>query len=89
MRLHHGIDRGKRIQITIDGERVDAFEGETLATAMIEQSPAFRRDTKGMARGMFCNMGTCGECTVTLFPSGRRVRACLVTAQVGMDVTRD
>jgi sarcosine oxidase subunit alpha len=43
----------------------------------------------GEPRGVFCNMGTCGQCTVTLLPEGRRLRACIVPVQPGMEVMRD
>jgi sarcosine oxidase subunit alpha len=51
----------------------------------------FRADLEGQARGMFCNMGTCGECFVTVEAPGRparRLRACLVPVELGMVVRR-
>lgn len=91
IRITRGVTRGRPITIAIDGMRVACFAGETVATAMLAADHiVFRADTRGHERGMFCNMGVCSECLVTLVASGRRVRACLVEAHDGMEVvTRD
>ena len=90
-RITRGVSRGRPIAITVDGTRIECFAGETVAAAMLAADHAvFRADTRGQGRGMFCNMGVCSECLVTLIASGRRVRACLVEARDGMEVaTRD
>lgn len=86
-RISRGISRGGAIAITVDNMRIECFTGETLATAMLAAGQsAFRTDSKERERGLFCNMGACSECIVTLLPTGRRVRACLVEAQDGMKV---
>ena len=86
MRTEQNVTRGKPITIHVNGEAVASFAGETVATAMLERSTIFRRDMHGEPRGLFCNMGTCSECLVTLLPSGRRVRACLLPAVEGMEI---
>jgi len=86
MRIERNVRRGKPITIRVDGIDIDSFEGETVAAAMVEQGGVFRRDVRGLERGLFCNMGTCSECLVTLLPSGRRVRACLTPASDGMEL---
>ncbi|HWW59470.1 MAG TPA: (2Fe-2S)-binding protein [Sphingopyxis sp.] len=90
-RISQGVTRGGPIEITVDGTPITCFAGETVAAAMLAADHAvFRVDTRGQGRGMFCNMGVCSECLVTLIASGRRVRACLVEARDGMEVaTRD
>jgi hypothetical protein len=76
------------VTLIVDGEPLVAAAGETIAAAMLAGGRiAFRRDTQGRPRGLFCNMGSCGECTVTLARSGRRVRACLVEATDGLELT--
>jgi D-hydroxyproline dehydrogenase subunit gamma len=76
------------LTLIVDGERLPCAPGETIAAAMLANGrTAFRRDTQGRLRGLFCNMGSCGECTVTLAPNGRRVRACLTEATDGLEVT--
>ncbi|AJP74344.1 hypothetical protein TS85_07450 [Sphingomonas hengshuiensis] len=82
------VQRGTPIRILVDGAPIACFEGETIATAMLAADRlAFRQDTRGAGRGMFCNMGSCCECMVTLVGSGRRVRACLADARDGMEVS--
>ncbi|PTS76620.1 hypothetical protein DBR17_14445 [Sphingomonas sp. HMWF008] len=83
------IGRGDAITIRIDGREVPCFTGETIAAAMTAQAHAvFRVDRTGAPRGLFCNMGTCGECMVTL-ADGHRVRACITDAQDGMEIATD
>lgn len=82
-----GVERGAAITLTIDGAAVPCFAGESVATAMLAHGgTAFRHTGAGAARGMFCNMGTCGECTVLLAASGRRARACLIEATDGLEI---
>ena len=80
------------ILIRVDGAEVTALPGEMLASALLAaDQPVFRADLDGRSRGMFCNMGTCGECFVTVEAPGRparRLRACLVPVELGMVVRR-
>lgn len=90
MRIAQDVTRGAAITIAVDGVAIPAFEGETIATAMLAQGMIrFRSDGQGRPRGLFCNMGTCCECMVTLTADDRRVRACVTDAQQGMDVATD
>lgn len=87
MRIDQNVQRGEAIGLIVDGVRVAAFAGETVATAMLAAGEqAFRRDSRGTSRGLYCNMGTCSECLVTLVASGRRVRACLIEAADGLEI---
>jgi aerobic-type carbon monoxide dehydrogenase small subunit (CoxS/CutS family) len=86
MRITRDVSRGDPVTLRIDGAAVEAYPGEMLATVMLLRTPMFRRDTAGRPRGMFCNMGSCGECLVTLLPEARRVRACLTPVTDGMEV---
>lgn len=89
MRIDRSVERRPPIEIIVDGLPVRAYPGETLAAALIQHSPRITRDTQGRPRGLFCNMGTCSQCMVTLLPERRRVRACLVPVAEGMEVVRD
>ncbi len=89
MRIERDTERGRPLTLTVDGRSLTAFDGETLAAAMLEKGAAFRRDTRGLDRGLFCNMGSCSECMVTLLPSGRRARACVTPVSDGMEVRTD
>lgn len=91
MRSIQGVRRGEPMRIVIDGREVDGFAGETLAAVMMAQGlVAARTDTRGLPRGLYCNMGTCMECMVSVIqPDGglRRQRACLTDISPGMQVS--
>ena len=91
MRSSRDVVRGGTLSFVVDGRPVTAFEGETLASAMIEgNARVFRLDSSGKPRGLFCNMGVCSECLVDVASDGlptRRVRACITAAAAGMIVS--
>jgi len=91
VRISKGVTRGRTIMVRVDGRAIEAFEGETVATVMLAAGiTGFRSDAAGRPRGLFCNMGTCSECFVTVRTERdgppRRLRACLTAAAMGMDV---
>lgn len=81
--------RADTVAITVDGREVPAHPGETLAAVLLAaEQLRFRDDRGGRPRGVFCNMGTCSECTVWLAGERgfERRRACLVPVAAGMCV---
>lgn len=89
MRLSHPTIRsaGREITFRFDGETITALEGETIAAALSAAGiVAFRRTLSGAPRGLFCGMGACFDCVVTV--NGRiGRRACMEKATEGMEVT--
>ncbi|NPV85111.1 MAG: (2Fe-2S)-binding protein [Anaerolineae bacterium] len=89
MRVHLSSDlkRGKKVQIFVDGETVEAFAGETIAAALLASGIKRFRYTrkKGDPRGIFCGMGVCFECLVTVNGESN-VRACLTPVVDGMKI---
>jgi aerobic-type carbon monoxide dehydrogenase small subunit (CoxS/CutS family) len=83
---HHGaVERGARVTITVDGEPLPAFLGETLAAAMLADGRrTLRRSPRsGSPRGIFCGMGICYDCLMVV--DGRpNVRACMTPVAEGM-----
>jgi predicted molibdopterin-dependent oxidoreductase YjgC len=81
------ISRGAAFEIEVDGQMVTAYEGETLATAMLA---AGRRALATQAAPypnsrLFCGMGTCYQCLVMV--NGQpNVQACRTYARPGMKV---
>lgn len=64
------------ITTTVNGERVEAFEGETVGAALLAAGRVTLRASRlGGRRGMFCGIGLCYECLVTV--DGVSVRACV------------
>jgi sarcosine oxidase subunit alpha len=82
-------DARARVALTIDGRRVEAREGDTVAAAMLAAGLLQCRTTpvSGALRGPYCMMGVCFECLVTIDGAGNR-QACLVYVREGMAVER-
>jgi predicted molibdopterin-dependent oxidoreductase YjgC len=78
--------RGEPFALDVDGQPVTAYQGETVAAALIAAGyRTFRHTAHGLPRGLFCGMGVCFDCLVTV--DGRpHVRACLTLVQPGMRV---
>lgn len=77
----------RRLRITIDGVSLDVPPGTTVAAAMIEAGRIVihRSIRLEHPRGMFCGMGICFACLLTV--NGRPdVRACLTEVTDGMVV---
>jgi hypothetical protein len=70
--------------IRVDGEPVDVVPGQTIAAALVAAGHLTWRVTRGAGegRGLFCGIGVCFDCLVTVngVPS---VRACLAAAAPG------
>lgn len=89
MRIEKAITRGAAVTIRVDGRSIPAFAGETVAAAMLAAGRvAFRLDRSDRPRGLFCNMGTCSECFVTVegVQGRRRLRACLTIVEDGLAI---
>ncbi|MCW3474226.1 FAD-dependent oxidoreductase [Limobrevibacterium gyesilva] len=89
MRLSHKTIRPVARQVTIhfEGRPVPALEGETVAAALSAAGiVAFRHTPTGAPRGLFCGMGACFDCVVTVDGQIGR-RACLEKVADGMAVT--
>lgn len=87
-RIEQGVTRGRSLALQIDGVDTSAYEGETLATALLASGcAAFHRTARsGAPRGPYCNMGTCFECRVQVQGRGW-VLACMTPVEAGMQVT--
>ncbi len=86
MRIETDTQRGPAVTITVDGAPVRAYLGETVAGALLaEGRRVWRRTPQGEPRGLFCGMGICFDCTVTV-DGIPYVRACLTPVSDGMVV---
>ena len=82
---HGTVERGPAVTVTVDGGPVPAYQGETLAAAMLAAGKrAFRHAPRtGSPRGLFCGMGVCYDCLMEV--DGRpNVRACMTPVADGM-----
>ncbi|AXB42322.1 (2Fe-2S)-binding protein [Amycolatopsis albispora] len=74
------------IRLTIDGEPVSGMDGQTIAGVLLASGrKAWRTDPAGQPRGVFCGIGVCFDCVVTV-NALRDVRACRRRAREGDDV---
>ena len=75
------------LAVIVDGEPVPAYPGETVATVLLALGrPTFRHtDHLHAPRGLFCGMGVCFDCLVTV-DGQPNVRACVTPVHAGMVV---
>ncbi|GLZ12761.1 proline dehydrogenase [Actinomadura sp. NBRC 104425] len=71
------------LRITVDGEPVTGVAGQTIAGVLLAAGRrAWRRGPSGAPRGVFCGIGVCFDCLLTV--NGERdVRACRRRARDG------
>ena len=86
--LPTGLARGPRLTLTLDGNPVTAYDGETVATVLLAEGHIATRTTPGgEPRGVFCGMGVCFDCLV-IVDGVPNTRACMTQVRDGMDVRR-
>lgn len=78
---------GEAVTIWLNGEALPARKGQTIAAAIMAGGRRILRRTRraGKPRGLFCAMGICYDCVVTV--NGETgVRACMKRVEEGMQV---
>ncbi|MEU6731698.1 (2Fe-2S)-binding protein [Streptomyces physcomitrii] len=75
--------RERPLRITVDGEALDGFVGQSIAGVLLAAGRlAWRRGPSGAPRGVFCGIGVCFDCLVRV--NGEPdVRACRRRARDG------
>lgn len=83
----HGVRRGAPIRLEVNGTPVSAAAGETIATALLARGQMALRATpkQGRPRGLFCAMGVCFDCLVTV-DGVPNMRSCVTAARDGMRI---
>jgi len=73
------------VVVSVDGAPVQAYPGETVATVLLATDRQTFRHTDHLhtPRGLFCGMGVCFDCLVTI-DGQPNVRACMTPVQSGM-----
>jgi sarcosine oxidase subunit alpha len=85
IRTNTQLKRGREVSIFIDGQPVKAYEGETLATALMAAGHMVFQMHEDRASGVFCNIGVCHSCLVTV--DGRQgIKACCTAVAAGQHV---
>ncbi len=72
------------VEFSFDGEAITALPGQSIGAALIAAGHRSWRTTRinGAPRGIFCGIGICFDCLVTVNGRPNR-RACLVPASSG------
>jgi hypothetical protein len=76
------------VRIRFDGEELIGRSGQTIAGVLLGAGRRSWRTGAGAERGIFCGIGICRECIVTV-NSIEGVRACLRAACDGDIVERE
>lgn len=79
--------RGNRIEVLVNGRSVEAFEGELVSTVLHAEgiSTFGHKATTGRASGLYCGMGVCYECLVTI-NGENNIRACQTFVESNMSI---
>ena len=81
------IECSAEISFEFDGEIYPAFDGETIAVALLRAGELnIRTAPSGAPRGLFCVMGACQECVVEV--DGIKVEACRTETSDGLIIKR-
>jgi hypothetical protein len=74
------------VRLMVDGEPIEALQGDTLMVALLTQVAALRQSEFDPGRRAgFCLMGACQDCWVWT-RSGERLRACSNEVREGLDI---
>jgi D-hydroxyproline dehydrogenase subunit gamma len=87
LRIRDGGPRGPRVTFTWNGNAIAGHAGESVAAALWAAGVRSAGDDMGDGppfRVLFCAMGVCQQCVVTI--DGTRVEACRVEVREGLDV---
>ena len=84
------VSRGAKIKIVVNGRACAAFEGETVHAALLAAGCRVLRKTakSGQPRGIFCGMGVCYDCLVTINGIPNQ-RACMTLVEDRMEIKVD
>lgn len=77
----------KKLNIYFDGHKLEAIEGDTIASALSANNIKVLRHTRVRhePRGIFCNIGRCNDCLMTV-DGVPNIRACITPVKDGMRV---
>jgi D-hydroxyproline dehydrogenase subunit gamma len=82
-----GVERGRAVVLHVNGWPVNAYEGESVAAALMRLGKlSMRASAKcGEPRSYYCGMGVCYDCLVDVVGIGPR-RSCQLAVSEGLNV---
>ena len=79
-------DTEHAFSVDVDGQAIAAHDGQTIAAALMAAGRrVFRHTSNGQPRGLYCGMGVCFECSVTVDGVAGQ-RACVTRVRPGMRI---
>jgi sarcosine oxidase subunit alpha len=80
-------DKRAVVTLSVDGQGIEAREGDSVAAALLAAGKLQSRSTPvgNVPRAPYCMMGVCFDCLMTIDGVGSR-QACMVPVRQGMDV---
>ncbi|MEO6270766.1 MAG: (2Fe-2S)-binding protein, partial [Lautropia sp.] len=83
-----GIERGTLVRFSFESVEIEAYAGESVATALLAAGIRSWRNAPrdGGPRGLLCAMGSCQECVVRI--DDIIVEACRAEVRSGLAVRR-
>lgn len=78
---------GALVTVQVDGETVEAIEGEPIAAALLAAGKTVFRYTRKLhePRGVFCAIGRCTDCMMVV-DGVPNVRTCVTPVRAGMKI---
>lgn len=83
------IEEKAKVNIYVDGQELQAYEGDMIAAALIANGINIFRYTKHRhsPRGIYCGIGRCTDC-VMVVDGIPNVRTCITPVRDGMVIER-
>ena len=80
---------GRTVTILVDGRPIVAYEGDSVAAALLAAGVTITRTTpvRGAPRGPYCMMGACFDCLAVIDGIASR-QACMTFVGDGMRIDR-
>ena len=81
------MDPDEKFEIKIDGNRITARKGQSIAEALLSAGfRVFRKTKRNAPRGLYCGIGLCYECRMTVngIPN---IRTCMTLAEPGCEIS--
>lgn len=81
------LEERQKVEFQFDGKTYEGYENDTIASALLANGIRTLRkhEESGNPRGIYCNIGHCYECRVTV-DGKTNIRACLTPIQANMVV---
>lgn len=81
------LNKQEKVTFQFDGNTYEGYENDTIASALLANGIRTLRkhEETGNPRGIYCNIGHCYECRVTV-DGASNIRACLTPIKANMVV---